>query len=80
MDWFEIISENYMVEGGKALFYLEAIAEQYPVRYIAGHEHIAPGRKQGPGPGFDWPRLRQQLSSAGKTQDWKFPPGLPNSV
>lgn len=31
MDWFEIISENYMVEGGKALFYLEAIAEQYPV-------------------------------------------------
>ena len=31
VDWFEIISENYMVEGGKALFYLEAIAEQYPV-------------------------------------------------
>ena len=31
VDWFEIISENYLVEGGKALFYLEAIAEQYPV-------------------------------------------------
>lgn len=29
----------------------------YPIAHIAGHEHIAPGRKQDPGPGFDWPRL-----------------------
>ncbi|NRD73136.1 DUF692 domain-containing protein [Shewanella sp. VB17] len=31
IDWFEILSENYMVAGGKPRYYLEAIAEQYPV-------------------------------------------------
>jgi AmpD protein len=36
----------------------QAIARRYPVAHIAGHEHIAPGRKQDPGPGFDWARLR----------------------
>jgi AmpD protein len=38
-----------------------ALAQHYPVRQIAGHEHIAPGRKADPGPGFDWPRLRNSL-------------------
>jgi len=51
-----------------------AIAAHYPVRYIAGHEHIAPGRKQDPGPGFDWQRLQQQLASADSTRSWEFPP------
>ncbi|TXH39640.1 MAG: 1,6-anhydro-N-acetylmuramyl-L-alanine amidase AmpD [Burkholderiaceae bacterium] len=37
------------------------IAQRYPVEHIAGHEHIAPGRKQDPGPGFDWHRLQQAL-------------------
>jgi len=27
------------------------------LREVAGHEHVAPGRKQDPGPGFDWARL-----------------------
>lgn len=27
------------------------------LREVAGHEHVAPGRKQDPGPGFDWTRL-----------------------
>lgn len=40
----------------------EHIAARYPVSHIAGHEHIAPGRKQDPGPGFDWARLQQQLA------------------
>ena len=31
VDWFEIISENYMVGGGKALYFLDAIKEQYPL-------------------------------------------------
>ena len=31
VDWFEILSENYMVEGGKALYYLDAIRERYPL-------------------------------------------------
>ena len=25
---------------------------------ITGHEHVAPGRKHDPGPGFDWQALR----------------------
>lgn len=37
------------------------LVQRYPVRHIAGHEHIAPGRKQDPGPGFDWSRLRTEL-------------------
>ena len=39
----------------------EALHTACPIRHVAGHEHIAPGRKQDPGPGFDWPRLRQAL-------------------
>lgn len=31
VDWFEIISENYLVDGGKALHYLDAIGEHYPL-------------------------------------------------
>ncbi|MDP3835875.1 MAG: 1,6-anhydro-N-acetylmuramyl-L-alanine amidase AmpD [Hydrogenophaga sp.] len=38
-----------------------ALAQRHPVVHIAGHEHIAPGRKQDPGPGFDWPRLQAGL-------------------
>ncbi len=37
------------------------LVRRYPVRHIAGHEHIAPGRKQDPGPGFDWSRLQADL-------------------
>lgn len=31
VDWFEIISENYMIEGGKPLDYLTRIREHYPM-------------------------------------------------
>ncbi|MGE3829439.1 MAG: DUF692 domain-containing protein [Parvibaculaceae bacterium] len=31
VDWFEVISENYMVPGGKPLRMLDAVAERYPV-------------------------------------------------
>lgn len=31
VDWFEVISENYMVEGGKPLYYLDRIRADYPV-------------------------------------------------
>lgn len=31
VDWFEIISENYMVDGGKPLHYLSRIREHYPM-------------------------------------------------
>ena len=49
---------------------LAAIAQQYPVIHIAGHEHIAPGRKADPGPGFDWAALRRALP----WPDTAFPP------
>ncbi len=39
----------------------KALAARYPIAHIAGHEHIAPGRKQDPGLGFDWALLRQRL-------------------
>ncbi len=31
VDWFEIISENYLVPGGKPLHYLDRIRERYPM-------------------------------------------------
>ena len=31
LDWFEVLSENYMVDGGKPLYFLDAIREHYPV-------------------------------------------------
>lgn len=31
IDWFEVISENYMVAGGKPRYYLDAIREHYPI-------------------------------------------------
>lgn len=37
------------------------LAARYPIAHIAGHEHIAPGRKADPGAGFDWRQLQQRL-------------------
>lgn len=37
------------------------IPHRYPVGHLAGHEHIAPGRKADPGAGFSWPHLQQTL-------------------
>jgi len=31
VDWFEVLTENYMVPGGKPRYYLRAIREHYPV-------------------------------------------------
>lgn len=41
-----------------------AIAQRYPIAHVAGHEHIAPGRKADPGAGFDWALLRASLAWA----------------
>lgn len=38
-----------------------ALLQRYPVADIAGHEHVAPGRKTDPGPSFDWQRLQHAL-------------------
>jgi len=31
IDWFEVLTENYLVPGGKPLYYLDAICAEYPV-------------------------------------------------
>jgi len=31
VDWFEILTENYLVDGGKPLYFLDQICEKYPV-------------------------------------------------
>ena len=38
------------------------LREELPLRDIAAHSDIAPGRKTDPGPGFDWPRLLAALA------------------
>ena len=38
-----------------------ALLQAYPIEHLAGHEHVAPGRKLDPGAGFDWLQLRNAL-------------------
>jgi AmpD protein len=38
-----------------------ALAAHYPIAHIAGHEHIAAGRKGDPGAGMDWHLLQRTL-------------------
>jgi AmpD protein len=53
-----------------------ALKAAYPLQDVAGHEHIAPGRKTDPGPFFEWPRYetacRRLLPRAEKS-------GMPNA-
>lgn len=41
---------------------LAALPQAYPITAVTGHEHIAPGRKQDPGAGFDWARVARCTS------------------
>lgn len=38
---------------------IDALASAWPIASVAGHEHVAPGRKRDPGSGFDWALLRR---------------------
>ena len=43
-----------------------ALVERYRFAAIAGHQHIAPGRKTDPGPFFDWQLYQKMLPEAGQ--------------
>lgn len=46
---------------------LDALSLAWPITQIAGHEHVAPGRKRDPGSAFDW-TLLQALSKRPASQ------------
>lgn len=53
--------QSYAAEQYPALWaVLDALCSRYPITAIAGHCHIAPGRKTDPGPFFDWSALRER--------------------
>lgn len=54
-----------------------ALQKRYPLRNIAGHEHIAPGRKTDPGPFFDWDVFQQLLTSDANDAVDRPLPGFP---
>ncbi|MCB2016029.1 MAG: 1,6-anhydro-N-acetylmuramyl-L-alanine amidase AmpD [Hydrogenophaga sp.] len=54
----------------------DQLRERYPIQYIAGHEHIAPGRKADPGDRFDWTRLQAALGWDARVFPESADPGI----
>ncbi|MFZ6816006.1 DUF692 domain-containing protein [Undibacterium sp. Rencai35W] len=61
IDWFEILSENYMVPGGKPLAMLDAIRRDYPM--VMHGVSMSIGSAQGPDPDYlrDLKKLIQRV-------------------
>jgi len=53
---FEPVQYEVLVE------LLGALRAAYPITAVVGHEHVAPGRKLDPGPGFAWTTLADRLA------------------
>lgn len=53
IDWFEILSENFMVAGGKPRYYLDAVKEKYPLVMHGVSLSIGSSEE------LDWDYLRQ---------------------
>lgn len=39
---------------------IDALMHRYPIAAMAGHNHVAPGRKTDPGAAFDWQAVRRR--------------------
>lgn len=61
-----------LVQYRRLVALLRSLERRYPLRWVVGHEHVAPGRKHDPGAGFDW----QQLVSALGWSRERVPPAL----
>lgn len=48
-----------LVQYDSLLKLIAQLQQQYPIRAITGHQHIAPSRKTDPGHFFDWVRLQE---------------------
>jgi len=53
----------------------DALRRHYPLTDVAGHEHIAPGRKTDPGPFFDWTRFQKNFYCLAEQAQLRFPSG-----
>jgi len=57
-----------------------ALMRRYPIAAVAGHEHVAPGRKNDPGAGFDWALLHGLLQALPQPAAPYFPEGVLASI
>jgi len=52
-----------------------ALCVRHPLRWVAGHSDIAPGRKEDPGPLFDWSRYLSSIRDTGLVRPFGTAPG-----
>lgn len=56
---------------------VQALIDEYGIKFILGHEEVAPKRKTDPGPAFPLDRFRERL--LGTTRDEEGTPDLPDT-